>query len=79
MNIDGLMRRLESQCVTTGKRCFPSSKAAKEFRASNRDRHTTEFSIRSFKCPDCSQWHNTSMPLAAYESLERYRAETDAP
>ena len=77
MNFDDLMRRLEAQCLLTGKRCFLSAEDAAKFRAINRGRHLTEHSIRSFEC-DCGSWHNTSMPLAAYESLERYRAETDA-
>lgn len=53
-------------CDVTGKKQFESSKAAARARARYRKTNPFEKSCRSYQCPDCGLWHNTSWHSAEH-------------
>lgn len=54
-------QRGRTTCVDTGKRCFDSEEsAAAERKRTRRQACNYERSIRSYLCPHCELWHNTS-------------------
>ena len=57
----GLGKKNRVVCVDTGKLCFDSEEsAAAERKRTRRQGSVNERSIRSYLCPHCELWHNTS-------------------
>lgn len=56
-------------CAVSGKLCFDSEESAAKYRKLTRRHSASERSIRSYLCPHCDTWHNTSQ--------EAYRACPD--
>lgn len=50
-----------TRCSTSGKRAFVSTNAAKRFRTNARQKYANYTAVRSYLCPDCGLYHNTSL------------------